>query len=102
MKDFSAEYVNEIIGTTVSENSKIKIDGFRGFKRLKSLINRHEQTTVPSKRAHIMLPLAHTFIRNIKRVFNGIYHRASDKYLQNYLDVFSYKTNRRYMLAQPF
>lgn len=102
MKDLSAENVNETIGTTVSEDAKIKTDGFRGFKRLKSIINRHEQTTVPSKQAHIMLPWVHTFIGNLKRVLNGIYHRVSDKYLQSYLDEFSYKTNRRYILGQLF
>jgi|GEM_PF-2298326 len=38
--------------------------------------------TVPSKEAQVVLPWVHTFIGNLKRVLNGIYHRASDKYLQ--------------------
>lgn len=102
MKDLSAKNVNETVAETVSEDAAIKTDGFRGFKRLKKVINRHDQLTVPSKEAHIILPWVHTFIGNLKRILNGIYHKVSDKYLQSYLDEFCYKANRRNMISQLF
>ena len=49
-----------------------------------------------SKEAGKYLPWAHTMIANAKRTLLGIHHMISDKYMQNYLDEFCYKVNRRY------
>lgn len=39
---------------------------------------------------------------NAKNAIKGVYHRVSAKYLQNYLDEFTYKFNRRYFGPQIF
>ena len=38
----------------------------------------------------------HIAISNAKRTLLGIHHKIKGKYLQNYLNVFCYKLNRRY------
>ena len=44
----------------------------------------------------------HIAIANAKRNFLGIYHKIKGKYLQNYLNEFVYKLNRRYFKDAMF
>jgi hypothetical protein len=41
-------------------------------------------------------------IANARRILLSIHHMISDKYIQNYLDEFCYKVNRRYYGEQIF
>lgn len=50
----------------------------------------NRQTTIST------LKWVHIAISNAKRTLLGIYHKIKGKYLQNYLDEFCYKLNRRY------
>jgi hypothetical protein len=43
-----------------------------------------------------VLPWAHTIISNAKRGFLGVHHAMNNRYLQNYLNEFCFKLNRRY------
>jgi hypothetical protein len=43
-----------------------------------------------------MLKWLHIAKSNAKRNFLGVYHKINGEYLQNYLDEFVYKLNRRY------
>jgi hypothetical protein len=51
---------------------------------------------VKPKDAENVLPWVHTMISNAKRTLLGAYHMVSKKYIQNYLDEFCCKVNRRY------
>ena len=42
------------------------------------------------------LQWVHIAISNAKRTLLGIFHKIKGKYLQNYLNEFCYKLNRRY------
>ena len=44
-----------------------------------------------------VLPWVHIMISNAKRRIDGIFHHVNLKYLQNYLNEFCYKQNRRYL-----
>lgn len=46
--------------------------------------------------ADILLPRVIIMISNAKRWIDDIFHHVNQKYLQNYLDEFFYKQNRRY------
>ncbi len=50
----------------------------------------NKQTTI------VMLKWVHTAISNAKRNFLGVYYKINGRHLQNYLDEFVYKLNRRY------
>lgn len=41
------------------------------------------------------LPWVHTMISNSKKMLLGVHHSVGEKYLQNYLNEFCYKLNRR-------
>lgn len=49
-----------------------------------------------SRAAGLNLPWVHIAISNAKRLFLDIYHDITGRYLQNYLNEFCYKFNRRY------
>jgi len=48
------------------------------------------------KTTRITLKWARIAISNAKRTLLGIFHKIKGKYLQNYLDEFCYKLNRKY------
>lgn len=94
--DSSAETMNKETEDKVIQETIVKTDGWRGFRQLKDIVNKHISKVVPPEDASRVLPWVHTMISNTKRNLLGIHHNIKDKYLQNYLDEFCYKTNRRY------
>ena len=94
--DSSAKTMNETVAASTSSSSVIKSDGWRGFSKIKEISSKHIRKIAPPKEASKVLPWVHTMISNAKRNFLGVNHKIKDVYLQNYLDEFCYKTNRRY------
>jgi len=70
-------------------------DDARNFKGVGSVINSIKQMKFDSKDAMKRLPWVHTVISNAKRMANGVHHSVNKDYLQNYLNEFCYKLNRR-------
>ncbi len=56
----------------------------------------HEKKVTPPKKASEWLPLVHIMIGNMKKFINGTYHGVSSVYLQEYIDEFCYRFNRRF------
>lgn len=81
----------------VTTDSTIKSDAFSGYSKLKFMFKKHHAKVTPPEKAHKMLPCVHTMIGNVKRFIDGILHHVDDDYLQNYLNEFCYKMNRRYL-----
>lgn len=100
-EELTRDAINETAFCNINSRSKIKTDGYSSFTDLKKFMKKHISTVVPAKQAHIALPWVHTCIGNFKRFVNGILHHVSDVYLQNYLDEFVYKLNRR-NFTNPF
>ena len=92
----SSETMNETVEGRVATTAIVKSDGWRGFSRIKEVTAKHIVKIVPPQEASKALPWVHTMISNAKRNLLGINHKIKDEYLQNYLDEFCYKTNRRY------
>jgi hypothetical protein len=95
MDDLSSVGVNYEVGKAVNKQSTILSDAYSSFVKLKNVVYKHLSFVVPSKEAHKKLPWVHTVISNAKKLFLGIYHSINRKYLQNYLNEFCYKLNRR-------
>jgi len=73
----------------------IRTDGWSGYNGLAKLGYHHHAETTPGHLAHEKLPWVHIAISNAKRFVLGTYHGVSFKYLQAYLDEYSYRFNRR-------
>jgi len=48
------------------------------------------------------LPWVHTVISNAKKMTLGVHHSVAKQYLQNYLNEFVWKINRRNFKSDPF
>ena len=92
MDDLSAIGINYEIKKSINTDSHVITDGYQGYA---SLPIDHTSMVVPQKEAHKKLPWVHTVISNAKRLFLGTHHSVNKKYLQNYLNEFTYKLNRR-------
>lgn len=56
----------------------------------------HEKKVTPPEEASNWLPLVHIVIGNMKAFLNGTFHGVTHTYLQEYLDEFCYRFNRRH------
>ena len=99
--------VDSINNESVDEFSKCKLtaeqaiftDAFRG---LTSLANTqiHVPRTTPADKVDEWLPWVHIVIGNLKRFILGTYHGVQGKYLQEYINEFCYRFNRRFWEAE--
>ncbi|WP_335967356.1 IS1595 family transposase [Galbibacter sp. PAP.153] len=96
------EVGNAVKRKATKDNTEIVSDNFRGYSRIKEIVKAHHAQNVPKELAEKVLPWVHTMISNVKRTLLGINHSVDDTYLQNYLNEFCYKVNRRYFKQNLF
>lgn len=102
--------VDELKGKTIKQKVKennspdlvVKTDYYSSYSKVKDNVWCHIAQTVKPKEAGKVLPCVHTMISNSKRTLLGAHHMVSKKYIQNYLDEFCYKVNRRYFGEELF
>lgn len=96
----------QTVGEKVAENIKydtvVKTDNYSSYSKVKNHVWCHIPQKVSPKDAGKVLPWVHTMISNAKRTLLGVHHMISTKYIQNYLDEFCYKVNRRNFGEQLF
>jgi len=85
----SGESIEEFLASNVEKGSIIQTDGWKGYSE--SALSKYEHEQTPGLRAlHI-----HRAFGNLKTWLNGTHHGVDPKYLQNYLDEFVFRFNRR-------
>jgi hypothetical protein len=95
MDKLNSKAINYEVNRAISPTSLVISDGYKGYADLKEVVEQHNDMVVPQKEAHIKLPWVHTVIANSKREFLGVHHSIGRPFLQNYLNEFVYKLNRR-------
>jgi hypothetical protein len=63
---------------------------------LKDFVPQHNSQVIPKEKVGEVLPWVHIAISNAKRQLINTFHDIKPEFLQNYLDEFCYKFNRRY------
>lgn len=96
MDNQKSETVVSIIKQNIHYDSVIKTDKYTSFVNIKDNVWAHQAIKSDPAESEKMLPWVHTMISNAKRSLLGVHHMVSKKYIQNYLDEFCYKVNRRY------
>jgi len=91
----SKETVREFLQKNLKEGQTVRTDAFPALNPV-SERHDHQKMVVPVEEASNWLPLVHVVIGNLKKFLNGTFHGVSTKYLQEYLDEFSYRFNRRF------
>ncbi len=105
MDDLSKESIGYEVKKQIDSESVIKTDGYRGYSRLNQIVKRHDVSIVSGKTQEELdaaFPWIHKTISNFKRLLLGVHHSVSGIYLQNYLDEYCYKFNRRYFGEKLF
>jgi hypothetical protein len=87
--------VNYEVQKSVNQHSIVTTDSLNVLKRLPEVVDKHIYEKTEPTEAHEKLPWVHTMISNAKRQLVGVHHSIGKKYLQNYLNEFCYKLNRR-------
>lgn len=84
-----------VVKEKVKKNTKIVSDKSNSYNDLKEDYNL-DSKVIPKKEINTILPWVHTAISNAKRLLLDVHHRIDDDFLQNYLNEYCFKFNRRY------
>jgi len=96
LKDHSKEEVDQAITESIEEKSIVFSDQSSSYVNIADFVELHVTEKSSDKTTKETLKWVHITISNAKRNLLGNYHKIKGKYLQNYLDEFVYKLNRRY------
>jgi transposase-like protein len=96
--DASAESLMPFVQDSIAAGSVVHTDGWRGYLPWESKSYKHDVTIVTRKKktASELLPRVHQVVALLKRWLMGTHQGAiSHKYLDYYLDEFTFRFNRR-------
>jgi transposase-like protein len=80
----------------VSKNAAVITDGKTSYRVLDNIIKKHKEVIVKDKEEiSRIFPWVHIAISNVRKKILGLHHSVKDTYMQNYLNEFCYKFNRR-------
>lgn len=104
--------IADLLGGTLEMNAEqcidtqaeVITDNFPAYSGLAQSFHKHTAVNLSKLgvSADKLLPWVHIMISNAKRWFLGTYHMIGEKYLQNYLNEFCFKQNRRHMHEHLF
>lgn len=96
MTNHHAQDVNNVITKNIHEKAIIFSDKSKSYIDIAKFVEGH----IMEKSSHAIqtgsMKWVHTAISNAKKVFLGLHHHMKAIYLQNYLDEFCFKLNRRH------
>lgn len=86
----------------IEPGSTVRTDGFTVYPPLEEHGFIHDKNPVGKQKAHVILPHVHTFISNLRSFVMGTHHGLDETHLQQYLDEFCWRFNRRKCHHQMF
>lgn len=99
----TGEHVSSLVGNKLQRNATVHTDGYSSYKGLDQLVETHHTTSgAAPEDVGDLFPWVHIAISNAKRLILGIHHHVRSKYLQNYLNEFCWKFNRRHQQPKQF
>jgi transposase-like protein len=97
IEDLKSGTITPLVEENVSKESVIDSDNSTSYNQLKEIVKEHNPRVIPKTEVGKVLPWVHIAISNAKRMLLDIFHDIRAEYLQNYLNEFCYKFNRRYL-----
>lgn len=101
IKSLKSEVINEKIESAIMPGSDTLSDNYSSYSKITDKVN-HTKMNVNKENTQKILPWVHTTISNAKRLLLDIFHRIDGDFLNNYLNEFCYKFNRRYFKENLF
>lgn len=102
VKGQGAKQVNRVVKNAIDNQSILITDKSTSYKDFSKLFDAHLTYKSSKEVTKHTLKWVHIIISNAKRNLLGVYHMMSKEYLQNYLDEFIFKLNRRFMGEKLF
>lgn len=97
-----AKDINEVVKNDLSEQTIVFSDKATNFVDIAGFVEGHVIEYSDEHTSKKTLRWVHIAIANAKRMFLGIYHWFHGSRLQNYLNEFCYKLNRRHFGGRKF
>ena len=94
----NSEQVREF-AKRISQNSEIRTDAFSALRVLGET-HCHQAKVTPPEQVEKWLPKVHIVISNFKSFLKGTFRGVSHRYLQEYIDEFVFRFNRRFWEPQ--
>lgn len=94
--NLSKESINDAVQELATQVQQIDTDDSTSYVDLKGFVPEHKPQVIPKEKVGEVLPWVHIAISNTKRQLINTFHDIKPEFLQNYLDEFCYKFNRRY------
>ncbi|HYW75498.1 MAG TPA: IS1595 family transposase [Gammaproteobacteria bacterium] len=91
----SAKHIRHFARYRLLPRQTTRTDGLAALRVLGET-QQHEGRVTPPQQVDEWLPWVHIAIGNLKAYLRGTFHGVSAKYLQEYLDEFVYRFNRRF------
>lgn len=95
VKKNNAETIVKFAKDTIEPGSHVQSDGLPIYQALNEHGFVHEPHAIKKRKAHVVLPHVHIYISNLRSFVMGTYHGLDEIHLQQYLDEFCYRFNRR-------
>ena len=86
----------------IEKGSTVRSDGYTVYPPLEKHGFIHDRHPVKKQKAHVIFPHVHTFISNLRSFVMGTYHGLDETHLQQYLDEFCWRFNRRKLRHEMF
>lgn len=103
LSDHTADTINETISESFQETSSIIFSNkSTSYVHIANFVEVHLAEKSDKNTTKTTLKWVHIAISNAKRKLIGTFHKIKGKYLQNYLNEFCYKLNRRYFKDRVF
>ena len=90
------------VKANVDPGATVRTDGLSVYMPLERHGYTHDREPVKKRKAHLVLPHVHTFISNLRSFVQGTHHGLPETHLQQYLDEFCYRFNRRHRRGEMF
>jgi len=100
--DLEASTINTEVEKSINSSSCVYTDSYKSYNDLPKIIQKHNKYNLKYDCSDKVLPWVHKAITNSKNLLKAIHHCIWPDYLQNYLDEFCYKHNRRYFGEKVF
>lgn len=90
-----SDSINQLFVNSIKDSSIVFTDKSTSYVDIADYVEVHVSEVSNDVTTNTTLKWVHIAIANAKRTLLGIYHKIKGAYLQNYLDEFCYKLNRR-------
>lgn len=102
LNNHKSDSINQLFVNNIKDSSIVFTDKSTSYIDIADYVEVHVSEVSNELTTNTTLKWVHIAIANAKRTLLGIYHKIKRAYLQNYLDEFCYKLNRRYFGEKCF